>query len=255
MRPLTATLRSITGTYGSLQARCSEPGFLIYRLSQYPGQTTGLVTHAGEAYHCRSAAECEAFAEKERAAVAGTAEFLQKNGVSCSIVSAGSTPTAAHAQSADGLTELRAGVYVFGDLMMAAVGACSLQDVALSVLATVITHKVHHDGSSVVIVDAGRLALSADPGFSASAGTPSFGLVCDAATTQPYLGLCVASTNQEHGMIPLQDTEFTLEDFPVGKRVRILPNHACITAAAYSGYQVVDKEGNVVDYWDRFNGW
>ncbi|MEC8775773.1 MAG: hypothetical protein VXX79_13115 [Pseudomonadota bacterium] len=41
---------------------------------------------------------------------------------------------------------------------------------------------------------------------------------------------------------------------PVGTQVRILPNHACITAAGYSHYEVL-KNGRITAQWDRVNGW
>ena len=54
------------------------------------------------------------------------------------MVSVGSTPTALHARRLDGVTEVRAGVYVFFDLVMAGVGVCGVDEIALSVLAEIV---------------------------------------------------------------------------------------------------------------------
>ena len=72
-------------------------------------------------------------------------------------------------------------------------------------------------------------------------------------TLEQIDNLYVASVSQEHGVIPVSDPDI-YEQLPIGSKVRILPNHACITAAAYTHYEVV--EGNqVVDRWERVNGW
>jgi D-serine deaminase-like pyridoxal phosphate-dependent protein len=61
--------------------------------------------------------------------------------------------------------------------------------------------------------------------------------------------------HQEHGLIAAVDGALPYETLPVGSRVRILPNHACMTAAAYNSYHVVDGGEDVVETWDRVNGW
>jgi D-serine deaminase-like pyridoxal phosphate-dependent protein len=43
---------------------------------------------------------------------------------------------------------------------------------------------------------------------------------------------------------------------PLGARVRIMPNHACLTAAGgYDGYHVHHGDGSPVAHWARCNGW
>jgi D-serine deaminase-like pyridoxal phosphate-dependent protein len=65
----------------------------------------------------------------------------------------------------------------------------------------------------------------------------------------------VSSTNQEHGIITARSGEIDFGRFPVGSRVKILPNHACATAAAHDHYFVTDGGEQVVAVWDRVNGW
>jgi hypothetical protein len=97
--------------------------------------------------------------EALRDAVRDAAEWLRADGHEVPTVSVGSTPTALAAEHLDGVTEMRPGNYVFLDLYQAGLGVCDVEDVALTVLATVIGHR---DRDGAPIVDAGSLALSED---------------------------------------------------------------------------------------------
>ena len=77
-------------------------------------------------------------AEQERVAVTTAAERLRAAGMTCETVSVGSTPTMSHVERLDGVTEARPGVYMFGDLFQAAIHTCTRDDIALTVLASVI---------------------------------------------------------------------------------------------------------------------
>lgn len=212
----------------------------------------GVLTHAGGSYACRSPEALADMAETERLAVVTAAERLRRAGLPAAIVSAGSTPTASFAPSYEGLSEVRAGVYVFQDLVMSGLGVCSLDDVALSVLASVIGQQ--RDRNTLVI-DAGWTALSRDRGTADQALDQGYGLICDERGT-PIEDLIVTGTSQEHGLVSdRQGRALDLGRFPVGTRLRILPNHACATAAAHDGYHVVDGGIAVVARWERCRGW
>jgi D-serine deaminase-like pyridoxal phosphate-dependent protein len=163
------------------------------------------------------------------------------------MVSVGSTPTALFAERFDGVSEVRAGVYMFQDLVMADLRVCAEEEIALSVLATVIGHR---RDLGYLLVDAGALALSKDRG--PAQGGPCFGRLWDAETGRP-LRLGIASTNQEHGLVPAGEEDFAR--LPIGSLVRIAPNHACMTAAAHSRYHVIDGGTDVLTVWERCNGW
>jgi len=216
----------------------------------------GVMTHAGHSYASRSAAEAADIAEAERLAAVTAAARLRDAGHATPIISVGSTPTATHGRNFDGVTEARPGVYVFQDLFQAGIGSCGMTDLALSVLASVISH---NPSRGAMMLDAGGLALSKDRSTAAldGGGDYGFGLVCDLDGT-PVPGLIVAGVHQEHGDVPIADAAL-FDRFPVGARVRVLPNHACMTAAAYGHYQVVDQavDGGmgVVAVWDRCGGW
>jgi len=211
----------------------------------------GVMTHAGASYGRFDDEGKRAMAEQERRAAVDSAVALRAAGHAAPVVSVGSTPTAHFAASLDGVTEVRAGVFVFQDLVMAGLGVCRVEDVALSVLASVIGHRPDRGW---VIVDAGWMALSRDRGTASHPVDQGYGLVCD-AQGHPLADVVVAEASQEHGVLALRPgSAATLPDLPVGTRVRILPNHACATAAQHDGYQVL-REGLVVARWPRFSGW
>lgn len=213
----------------------------------------GVMTHAGESYTVSGADAHAQFAETERAAAVAAAEALRAAGLPCPVVSVGSTPTAHGARDLSGVTELRAGVYVFFDLVMAGIGVCTPGDIALSVLTTVIGHQ---KARGWTLVDAGWMAMSRDRGTAVQAVDQGYGVVCDeAGTILP--DLIVSAASQEHGTVTRRPgSQAPVPDLPVGARLRILPNHACATAAQHGHYTVIPAAGGaaLVD-WPRFGGW
>ena len=213
----------------------------------------GVFTHGGHSYAGRTAAQHAEVAEQERRAVTTAAATLRAAGHACPIVSLGSTPSVVHARSLEGVTEARAGVYAFFDLFQAGIGSCGRDDIALSVLATVIGN---HPGRGQVVVDAGALALSKDISTRAlgEGGDCGYGLVADADTGAVLDGLYVHGVSQEHGIIRSRGA-IEHAAFHIGRRLLILPNHACLTAAAHDRYHVVDGGTAVEAVWPRVNGW
>jgi len=211
----------------------------------------GVMTHAGHSYAGRSAAEMRAIAEAERAGVVRAAERLRAAGHACGIVSMGSSPTALHTASLDGVTEVRAGVYMFGDLFQAEIGTHGMDDIALTVLASVIGRRPERH---TLIIDAGGLALSKDRSTEAAPHDYGFGRVLDVAG-RPTLGeAIVRRAYQEHGVIAC-DPRLPFPALPIGARLRITPNHTCMTAAAHDRYHVVEGGETVLAQWGRVNGW
>lgn len=217
------------------------------------GELRGVLTHAGGSYTARGEEALRRCAEQERRSVVNAASILRDAGLSCPVVSVGSTPTAHHAVDLSGVTEVRAGVFVFFDLVMTGIGICQIDDIALSVLATVIGHQ-HEKGW--ILIDAGWMAMSQDRGTSKQEINQGYGLVCD-SSGKPYDNLIVADANQEHGIIMVRPgSGANLPDLQIGDRVRILPNHACATGAQHRSYHVVHGASEIVEgEWQRFGGW
>jgi D-serine deaminase-like pyridoxal phosphate-dependent protein len=214
----------------------------------------GVLTHAGHSYHARGVAEIRAIAEAERAGAVRAASRLREAGLACPTVSVGSTPTVVYAERLDGVTEVRPGVYTLFDLHQAALGTCMVEDVAVSVLATVIGHNRQ---AGRVLIDAGALALSKDLSASEFRGDVGYGLVCPAPVgAAPLAGVCVLDVHQEHGLIgPVAGAAPPWDELPVGARVRVLPNHACMTVGPYDRYHVVEGGVDVIAEWDKATGW
>jgi D-serine deaminase-like pyridoxal phosphate-dependent protein len=222
----------------------------IARALRDAGNTVaGVITHAGGSYDARGDAALRAVAEQERAGAVRAATRLREAGFETPVVSVGSTPTAHFAERLDGVTEVRAGVFVFFDLVMAGIGVCKIEDIALSVLAPVIGHQREKNW---ILIDAGWMALSRDRGTASQKVDQGYGLVCD-ATGKPIPDLIVSDTNQEHGIVSRR-AGGPVPDLPVGTLLRILPNHACATGAQHDRYNVISG-GGAITSWGRFGGW
>ncbi len=208
----------------------------------------GVMTHAGHAYQGRGIEDIARIAEQERSHVVHAAQRLRAEGHEIRIVSAGSSPTGRHAETMNGLTEFRAGVYMFGDLFQAEIGTQGRDTVALTVLTSVIGRLPGR-----VLIDAGALALSKDRGTATTAHDFGYGLVQDVRGDAVPCDPIVNTAYQEHGVIQVGvNCDFAP---PVGSRLRIVPNHACLTAAAHDRYYIVDGSDAVVAVWPRMNGW
>lgn len=224
-------------------------------------ELAGVMTHAGAAYQCRRTTELVEMAERERRGAVLARDRLLEAGMPCPVVSIGSTPTARFARSFTGITEVRVGVYVFQDLTMLGLGVCGRDDLALSVLTTVIGHQ---PSRNTLLVDAGWMALSGDRSTSKQMQDQGYGLVVgepDQSHSEAVgIGgvedaLIVSAANQEHGLVTRRDAQpFELARYPIGSCLRIYPNHACATAAAFSHYDVARVDGSTAR-WPRFGGW
>ncbi len=212
----------------------------------------GIMTHAGGSYKCDSVKKIQAHAVHEREATILAASRIKDMGLTVPVVSIGSTPTALMTNDLSGITELRCGVYAFFDLFQAGLGVCNIEDIVISVLTNVIGHQKERNW---VIVDAGWMALSRDRGTSGQQIDQGYGLICD-VKGDLISDAVMISANQEHGVIASRPGTplLSLEQFPVGSFVRVLPNHACATAAQYDSYHVCEQN-NVTDLWSRTNGW
>lgn len=212
----------------------------------------GVMTHAGESYNCFSFESQLAMAKQERDLSLLAASRLRHHGLGCPIVSIGSTPTAFAIDDLNGITEVRAGVYVFFDLVMSGLNVCDQDDIAISVLASVIGYQ---EDKQWVITDAGWMAMSRDRGTTSHDIDQGYGLV-KGPQEQSLGDVIVSEANQEHGIVTTRETsqELNLAHFPLGSMLRVLPNHACSTAAQFEQYFVIEDD-RVIDCWSSISGW
>lgn len=213
---------------------------LARRLAESPTLIfDGLLTHSGHAYH-GSREEIAAVAEQERSVMADFAERLRGEGIEVPGVSVGSTPAMSAVKDLSGVTEVRPGNYCFYDFMQVRLGSCEARDCAVTVLSSVVSSRpdVGH-----AVVDAGALAMSKDLGGDHSVSMGEVFADYVAGTLDPEVRL--TSLSQEHGILSVPR--------PVGSRLRILPNHSCLTAAMFDEYTVV-RGDEVVDRWKIWRG-
>lgn len=212
----------------------------------------GIMIYAGASYDAPDTEAIAALAERIRLGGLAAKALLQQHGLPCEVVSYGSSPGTYFARSMAGITESRAGVYPFQDLFQAGLGACAVDDIALSVLTTVTARQ---PGRNRFIVDAGGLALSKDRSTQGHDFDAGYGLVCD-LHGRVIPDLFVASASQEIALVTTRSgAAIDMAAYAVGTRLRILPNHSCFTAAAHEAYHVVDGGTEVAATWRRVNGW
>src|SRR5690606_34192190 len=113
----------------------------------------------------------------------------------------------------------------------------------------------HQEEKGWAIVDAGWMAMSRDRGTQKQKQDFGYGQLCteEGVVLQDYI---LSGANQEHGIVSRVGTPdaHIAERFPVGTILRILPNHACATAAQYPEYHALMPDGDL-QVWPRFYGW
>jgi D-serine deaminase-like pyridoxal phosphate-dependent protein len=187
----------------ALAREVASRGPLVFEgMAFYPGHVREPVDQQASRLEELSASLQAALREFERA------------GLTPPVVSGGSTPTLWHTHEIAGVTEFRPGTYVYNDRTTAAIGACTWDDCALTVLATVVSTAV----PGQAVIDAGTKALGREPmrGVDTADG---FG--CLLGRTD----VVVKSMSEEHGILDLSNTTWRPA---VGEQVRVIPNHVCI---------------------------
>jgi D-serine deaminase-like pyridoxal phosphate-dependent protein len=212
----------------------------VAEVGSLPGlRLRGLLSHAGHAYHAGSEQELQSIAAEEVRLLHQVADCARRKGATIDEISVGATPTARFSATANGVTELRPGNYVYFDRTQVALGAATLHDCALTVLATVVTR--HHDR---LIFDSGSKSLTNDT--ARGAGNEGYGAVLtDVESASAVDGsLRVERLSEEHATVRMLNGTSALQP---GDRVRIVPNHSCVVSnlvdeiALVDGTRVVDR--------------
>ena len=191
----------------------------------------GLLVFGGHVYAATSPEEIAAAARDEHDSIGLTVGALADRGIEVAVRSVGSTPTVHAMRSAEGITEIRPGNYVFYDATQVALGVVPLERCALSVLATVTSRPA----PDRLILDSGSKALAAER---MSTLTPGFGRI------EEHPGLRVDRLYEEQAIVRSDEPC----DIPVGARLRVVPNHACAAVNLHSQMLVVEQDV-VVDVW------
>ena len=209
----------------------------------------GVLTHAGHAYRSRDANEAAAVAVQERDVTVAFAERLRARGIEVAEVSVGSTPTMCAATDLTGVSEARPGNYAFFDAFQAAIGSCTLDDVAFFVLASVIGS---YPARGELLLDAGALALSKDEGPRHVDAECGYGVLVHPLSRRPRRGMKLVALSQEHGHV--RGAAETVAAQSIGTKMMVVPNHSCLAAALFDRYALVRGDA-VVDEWAPVRGW
>jgi D-serine deaminase-like pyridoxal phosphate-dependent protein len=204
----------------------------------------GLLTHGGHSYNCVSPDEIREVASEERDAVVSFAAKLRRHGIAVPEISVGSTPTMMHVNHLDGVTEIRPGNYALFDGFQFAIGSCRAEDIAAHVLCSVIGVYVDR-----VILDAGALALSKDPGPVHVDPECGYGQILD-LNRRPIHDLRLTGLSQEHGKAYGKGAS----RYTVGDKLLVVPNHSCLTMACFPEAHSIRDE-DVVGTLRPIRGW
>ncbi len=211
----------------------------------------GILSHSGHAYAGQNRDEILAAARQERDVMVALAERMRAKGYGVPAISIGSTPAMSVIDTLDGIDEVRPGNYVFYDYTMAMLGVCGVQDCALTVLSSVISHQ---PGASHLVTDAGALGLSKDTGPTHLKNPMGMGpLYEDYEKKRLFAHIHMGALSQEHGKVVADDPSFLEGRLQVGERIRILEHHSCLTAAHHDVYHIM-RSGEVVDRWNILRG-
>ncbi len=217
---------------GFVQAVASMPGLRL----------RGLLSHAGHGYHAASEQELCDVAQREAETLTTLRGKATASGIALEEISVGATPTLRFSTRQRGLTELRPGNYVYFDRTQVALGAASLDDCALTVLATVVSK---HPGR--IILDCGSKTLTNDqargiskaPGYGAVLTGPGNDIESPRHVDE---SLSIERLSEEHATVRVTGST-SLEP---GDRVRVIPNHSCVVSNLVDVVRLVDGD-RVID--------
>lgn len=194
----------------------------------------GLISHAGQSYGAKGVDAVRSVAREEKGIMTDLRSGLEAAGVHVPCVSVGSTPTVLANDGFDGIDEIRPGNYVFLDMTQVGIGVCSLSEVALSVVTTVVSANDRY-----LIIDAGSKVLSSDLGPHGSSVVEGHGFAVR-TDGEPFSepGWTVAKLSEEHGFV-----EHRGRTVPIGTRLRVYPNHSCVVVNLADQIHIASASG------------
>jgi D-serine deaminase-like pyridoxal phosphate-dependent protein len=208
----------------------------IQAVSVLPGlRLCGLLSHAGHAYQAGSDEETCAIAQQEADTLTRLRDEAARSGIRLDEISVGATPSLRFSVRQKGPTEQRPGNYVYFDRTQVGLGAATLDDCALTVLATVVSK---HPGR--IILDCGSKTLTSDQ-FRGAAKSGGYGVVLEGDGDSPRRideSLTIERLSEEHATVGVTGTTH-LEP---GDRVRVLPNHSCTVSNLVDAVRLVEGE-------------
>ena len=211
---------------------------MIKAVASSPGlRLIGLLSHAGQTYHAHSEDELRTMAEAEAQTMRDLAERCRKAGVTIEEISTGATPPARFSLQQSGFTEYRPGNYVYFDRTQVALGAATIDDCALTVLATVVSKpaadRIIFDSGSKTLTNDGARGFTPMPGHGTvlralpGGGRTTPGGNVSTGDLAIDSDLVIERLSEEHATVRVLSGHTDLEP---GDRVRIIPNHSCVVS-------------------------
>ncbi len=205
----------------------------IREIAALPGlDFRGLLSHAGQTYHAHSEDELRQMAEAEVRTMSDLAAWCRAKGVAVDEISVGATPPARFSLQHEGFTEFRPGNYVYYDRTQVALGAATVDDCALTVLARVVSKPA----ADRIILDSGSKTLTND-GARGFTPAPGYGVVL--RDGRPDDSLLIERLSEEHATVKALSGSTPLEP---GDHVRIIPNHSCVVSNLVDQAWLVDGD-------------
>lgn len=181
-------------------------------ISQLPGiNIVGLFTYLGQIYNQPSLKNIEAMAREESKLLLNTRQLLEAHGFHIRVLSGGSTPSSFFAEQLHGITESRAGNYIFYDMNAVQLGLVEPRECALKIYSTIVSTPL----PGYATIDAGSKTLTSDKSYKGD----TYGYVLG----KP--GVRIEKLNEEHGFLRFDPNKYT---FTVGEKIEIVPNHSCV---------------------------
>lgn len=196
---------------GGLEAGKAATDFAL-SLRDLPGlEVTGIMGYFGLVYDRKDPADFASAIREESRIMKETARLFREAGIKADIVSSGTSPAALLCECLDGITEVRAGNYVFFDVSSVVAGLAREENCALRVIATVVSSPL----PGYATIDAGTKTMTSDGAHNRG----GFGIVVG------HPEVTVAGLNEEHGLLRFDPEKARLK---IGDRVEIIPNHSCV---------------------------
>ena len=213
-------------------------------------RVAGAMSYSGRTYDAAGPDERERIAAFHDQGLLAVGRRLAELGVSDPVLSTGGSPGVLSTRIAKGATELRPGVFTFWDMAQVLRGVCTVDQLAIGVLATVLSVRPE---KGTALIDAGSVALSLDKA-GGDEGWRHGRLLASNGVLFPSLR--AAKLSQEHGVIDSRTGDRSeIMALKPGQKVIVLPAHACLTASQYTEYRVLRHGVLSGEVWQRFNGW
>ncbi|MBI2833018.1 MAG: alanine racemase [Acidobacteria bacterium] len=193
----------------------------------------GLLSHAGQAYTAQTEEEIERIARQERDLLLELAGRVRARGIDVEEISVGSTPSARYSVRQEGLTEMRPGNYVYFDRSQVALGAATLAECALTVMASVVSKPA----DDRIILDCGSKTLTTDGARGLGQNPAGYGTVLSLESDDVAADLVIERLSEEHATVRVTGGSTSLKP---GDRVRVLPNHSCVVSNLADSIRLVD---------------